>query len=34
MEKTGFDIVTPQVEIFCRQVLERSRRCLESNQPR
>jgi len=23
MEKTGFDIVTPQVEIFCQQVLER-----------
>jgi hypothetical protein len=34
MEKTGFDIVTPQLDIFCRQVLERSRRCLESNQPR
>lgn len=23
LEKTGFDIVTPQVEIFCKQVLER-----------
>jgi predicted permease len=23
MEKTGFDIVTPQVDTFCRQVLER-----------
>ena len=23
MDKTGFDIVTPQVDIFCRQVLER-----------
>jgi hypothetical protein len=23
LDKTGFDVVTPQVEIFCRQVLER-----------
>ena len=23
MDKTGFDLVTPQVDIFCRQVLER-----------